>query len=149
MRKSLHCSTLFLPHSVREKNSNQPYRCEIFGVYPATRKRYGVCQNSLYHLADCYRVEMYNYGLNSTAVAIADIKQQKVLANGFPAQTQPDIPLYLKNLAIKIAVSSPAVQQALGIKPEEKEALMASTKTSLNRTRCERSGHLMCSPYFC
>jgi len=133
--------------SVREKNTHLPYRCEIFGVYPA-RESDMASAKPTYNLADCYRVEMYNYALNSTAIAIADVKQQKVLANGFQFQAQPDIPLYLKNLATKIAVSSPALQQALGIKPEQSQALMASTKTSLNRTRCERSGHLCVAPTF-
>ena len=133
--------------SVREKDTKRPYRCEIFGVYPARESDMAYVKTP-YQLQDCYRVEMYNYALNSTATAIADIKQQKVLANGYQLQAQPDIPLYLKNLATKIAVSSPEVQQAMGIKPEEKEALMASTKTSLNRSRCERSGHLCVAPTF-
>ncbi|MEP6747284.1 MAG: hypothetical protein ABJB86_06145 [Bacteroidota bacterium] len=133
--------------TVREKTTNLPYRCEIFGVYPARESDMAYVKPG-YHLADCYRVEMYNYALNSTATAIADIKQQKVIANGFQLNTQPDIPLYLKNLATKIAVSSPDVQQALGLKPAETQALMASTKTSLNRSRCERSGHLCVAPTF-
>ena len=132
---------------VREKNTRLPYRCEIFGVYPARESDMAYVKAG-YHLADCYRVELYNYALNYTAIAIADIKQQKVLANGLQLQTQPDIPLYLKKLAVKIAVASPEVQQALGITPAEKDALMASTKTSLNRTRCERSGHLCVAPTF-
>jgi hypothetical protein len=131
----------------REQPTQLPYRCEIFGVYPARESDMAYVKTS-YRLADCYRVELYNYALNSTATAIADIKQQRVLANGFQPQAQPDIPLYLKNLAIKIAVSSPEVQQALGIKPAETQALMASTKTSLNRSRCERSGHLCVAPTF-
>jgi len=133
--------------SVREKGSNRPYRCEIFGVYPARESDMEYIKTP-YQLANCYRVELYNYGLNSTAVAIADIGQQKVLANAFQAQTQPDIPPGLKDLATKIAVSSPEVQQALGMKPGDTDALMASTKTSLNRTRCERSGHLCVAPTF-
>ncbi len=133
--------------SVREKNTNKPYRCEIFGVYPARQSDMAYVKTS-YTLADCYRVEMYNYALNSSAIAIADIKQQKVLANGWQLQTQPDIPSYLKTLAIKIAASSAAVQNALGISPADKDALMASTKTSLNRSRCERSGHLCVAPTF-
>jgi len=133
--------------SVREKGSNRPYRCEIFGIYPARASDMEYIK-APYHLSNCYRVELYNYGLNSTAVAIADIQQQKVLANAFQAQTQPDIPPALKNLAVKIAVSSPEVAQALGMKPGDTEALMASTKTSLNRTRCERSGHLCVAPTF-
>ena len=133
--------------SVREKGSNRPYRCEIFGVHPARASDMEYIK-APYQLSNCYRVELYNYGLNSTAIAIADIQQQKVLANAFQAQTQPDIPPALKSLAVKIAVSSPEVAQALGMKPGDTEALMASTKTSLNRTRCERSGHLCVAPTF-
>ncbi len=48
----------------------------------------------------------------------------------------------------KIAVNAPEVQSALGYKPSEKDALMASTKTSLNKTRCERSRHLCVAPTF-
>ena len=132
---------------VRERNTRRPYRCEIFGVYPARATDMATVKTN-YNLADCYRVELYNYALNSTTVAIADIKQQKVIANGFQLQTQPDVPLYLKKLALKIAVSSAAVQEALGTRPDEASALMAATKTSLNRTRCERSGHLCVAPTF-
>lgn len=133
--------------SVRNSTNGAPYRCEVFGVYPARQSDMAYVQTG-YNLADCFRVEMYNYALNTTTTAIADIKQQKVLAAGMQQQSQPDIPLYLKNLALKIAVSSPAVQEALGVQPSESSALMASTKTSLNRTRCERSGHLCVAPTF-
>ncbi|MEO5593189.1 MAG: hypothetical protein ABIR15_06985 [Chitinophagaceae bacterium] len=140
-------SDTIFTESVRRKDTRQAYRCEIFGVYPA-RETDMAYVKTRYNLADCYRVDLYNYALNSTATAITDIKQQKVIGNGFQLQAQPDIPLYLKNLALKIAVSSAEVQQALGMKPEESSALMASTKTSLNRTRCERSGHLCVAPTF-
>jgi hypothetical protein len=133
--------------TVRQKESNQPYRCEVFGVYPARESDMTGIQQP-YQLASCYRVELYNYALNTTSTAIADIKQQKVLVTGLQPAAQPDIPLSLKNLAIQIAVSSPAVQQAYGFRPDEAMALMASTKTSLNRTRCERSGHLCVAPTF-
>ena len=63
-------------------------------------------------------------------------------------QVQPDISANLKDLAIKIAVHSPEVQKALGFQPEENAALMAGTKTALNRTRCERSNHLCVAPTF-
>ncbi len=133
--------------SVHEPVAHLPYRCEIFGVYPARESDMANIK-SPYQLADCYRVELYNYALNSTSIAMVDIKQQKLLASSFQPQAQPDIPLYLKHLALKIAVSSPELQQALGLRPDEADALMASTKTSLNRTRCERSGHLCVAPTF-
>ena len=49
---------------------------------------------------------------------------------------------------MQIAINSPDVTGALGFKPGEKDALMAATKTSLNRTKCERSMHLCVAPTF-
>jgi hypothetical protein len=77
-----------------------------------------------------------------------DVKKQRVLFHSHQPESQPDIPAVLKDLAIQIAAASPEVQQALGFKPGEKDALMASTKTALNRTRCERSHHLCVAPTF-
>jgi hypothetical protein len=127
--------------------SKQPYRNEVFGVYSARQSDMNAVK-TVYNLASSYRVEMYNYALNSTSIALVDIQQQKVLQSYHLGNAQPDISAYLRNLAVKIAIESPEVQQALGIKPEEKAALMASTKTSLNRTRCERSRHLCVAPTF-
>ena len=101
-----------------------------------------------YIAPDAKTQDVRAYALNSASVALADVKQQKVLMNYHLNQAQPDISAYLKQLAIKIAIESPEVQNALGIKPAEKDALMASTKTSLNRSRCERSRHLCVAPTF-
>lgn len=133
--------------NLRNKNDKAPLRSEIFGVYPA-RESDLATSKGIVSITDCYRVEMYNYPLNLATIAIVNIKQQKTLAVTTLEQMQPDIPLYLKKLAVKIAVESPEVQQAYGIKPSETAALMASTKTSLNRTRCERSRHLCVAPTF-
>ncbi|MCC7378542.1 MAG: hypothetical protein IT255_04195, partial [Chitinophagaceae bacterium] len=130
-----------------DPETKKPFRNEVFGVYPARQSdMHGVKSN--YNLATTYRIEMYNYALNNTAVALVDVQQQKVLHAYFLSQTQPDIPFYLRNLAVKIAVESPEVQKAMGVKPDEKAALMASTLTSLNRSRCERSRHLCVAPTF-
>lgn len=135
--------TQFLFDSISKK----PFRNEIFGVYPARQSDMGAVKKP-YTLASCYRVEMYNYAINTTSVAIVDVGQQKILYSYHLYNLQPDISAYLRELAVKIAIESPEVQQALGIKPSEKEALMASTKTSLNRSRCERSRHLCVAPTF-
>lgn len=124
-----------------------PFRNEIFGIYPARESDMAGIKSS-YTITNCYRVEMYNYALNNTSVALVDITAQKVLNRFYLSQSQPDIPGSLIRLATKIAVESPEVQTALGFKPGEKEALMASTKTSLNKTRCERSRHLCVAPTF-
>jgi hypothetical protein len=132
---------------LKDSVTGQPYRNEIFGIYPARQSDLATVKIP-YNLSSTYRVEMYNYALNSASVALVDVQQQKVLMNYYLNQAQPDISAYLKDLAIKIAVESPEVQNALGIKPTEKGALMASTKTSLNRSRCERSRHLCVAPTF-
>jgi len=132
---------------LKDPFSKQPLRNEVFGVYPARQSDMGAVK-SPYNLSSCFRVEMYNYALNNTSIALVDVQQQKVLHSYYLGNSQPDISAYLRGLAVKIAVESPEVQQALGIKPEEKDALMASTKTSLNRSRCERSRHLCVAPTF-
>ncbi len=132
---------------LKDPVSKLPYRNEIFGVYPA-RQSDMVSVKASYNLPTTFRVEMYNYALNNTAIALVDVQQQKLLSSYSTDNAQPDISLYLKDLAIKIAIESPEVQNALGVKPAEKDALMASTKTSLNRSRCERSRHLCVAPTF-
>ncbi|MFZ1529659.1 MAG: hypothetical protein WAT19_12965 [Ferruginibacter sp.] len=134
-------------HNVRDARTKQPFRSEIFAVFPARESDLSYVKGAV-SLADCYRVEMYNYPLNLTTVSLVDIKNQRPVAVFTQEQTQPEIPQHLKKLAIKIALESPEVQQAYGIKPGEKDALMASTKTALNRTKCERSRHLCVAPTF-
>ncbi len=132
---------------LRNEKTNAAYRNEIFGVFPA-RESDLAGTKGIVNLADCYKVEMYNYTLNLTTIGIIDVKQNNVLAVSTQEQAQPEIPAYLKSIAIKIAINSADLQQAYGIKPAEKDALMASTKTALNRTRCERSRHLCVAPTF-
>jgi hypothetical protein len=136
----------FIKYCKNAKNNNA-YRNEIFAVLPARESDLSSTKG-IVNIADCYKVEMYNYTLNLTSIGVVDIKQNKIIAISTQEQSQPEIPQYLKNLAIKIAINSPEVQQAYGIKPSEKDALMASTKTALNRTRCERSRHLCVAPTF-
>ncbi|MBP6432164.1 MAG: hypothetical protein KA319_10380, partial [Ferruginibacter sp.] len=127
--------------------TKKPFRNEIFGVYPA-RESDMPKMKTAYNLATTFRVEMYNYALNNTSIALVDVAQQKVLHRYYLSQTQPDISEALKKIATTIAIESKEVQNALGVKPTEKDALMASTKTSLNRSRCERSRHLCVAPTF-
>ncbi|MBK6610350.1 MAG: hypothetical protein IPG29_05390 [Sphingobacteriales bacterium] len=131
----------------RQPETNLPYRNEVFGVYPARESDFSD-RKSPGPLTNFFRFEMYNFGLNLATIAIVDLAQKKVLTCNHTQQAQPDIPANLKELATKIAVHSPEVQQALGYKPDEAQALMASTKTALNRTRCERSKSLCVAPTF-
>ncbi len=130
-----------------EPSTGKPFLSEVFGVYPARESDMAGIKIP-FTLATTYRIEIYNYALNSTAIALADVAQKKILHRYVLDKTQPDISNYLKQLATNIAAASNEVQNALGIKPAEKDALMASTKTALNRSRCERSRHLCVAPTF-
>ena len=132
---------------VRDSVTQEPLRVEVFGVYPARESDYtdatAACRQSV-----CYRVELYNYAQNAATVAMVDVPNRAVLAvNGY-ADLQPDIPPHLVKLAEEIAIHAPEVAAALGGKPEAAEAMMANTKTALNRTQCERSRHLCVAPTF-
>lgn len=134
--------------NVFEKSSKKPMRNEIFGIYPARGSDFTPQTQSLCTEGNCYRVEMYNYAMNLSTIALVNLTQKTVLNVNTLPHTQPDIPSYLKTLALRIATESPEVQNALGFKPENKDAVMADTKTALNRTRCERSMHLCVAPTF-
>lgn len=128
------------------ENTGQPMRSEIFGIIPARPSDYSAapeCSDG-----SCFRVEIYNYALNASVLAIVHLAQNKVTRVGVIPQTQPDIPVHLKELALHIATESPEVEKALGFKPTKENALMSDTKTALNRTRCERSKHLCVAPTF-
>src|SRR5690606_12919939 len=59
-----------------EKDSGKPYLNEIFNVYPARPQELpqGTAAGSV------YRVEMYNFALNLTTVALVDVPRRLVLS---------------------------------------------------------------------
>ncbi|MCA0453552.1 MAG: hypothetical protein LCI00_06230 [Chloroflexi bacterium] len=129
------------------RENGQPLRNEIFSVSPIRpsdiSEKTASCNTD-----SCYRVEMYNYALNLYTAAVIDIRNQKVLDIVGYDNMQPDIPQSLVDVALEIAVNSPEVRQTFGYTPDTKDAVMASTKTALNDTTCERSRHLCVAPTF-
>lgn len=125
----------------------EPLRNEIFGIYPA-RQSDLTGSTMRCAVAHCYRVEMYNYAINLATIAMVNIDDRVVLTVDQLAEAQPDIPARLRQLALEIATNAPEVIDALGFKPSADVALMASAKTALNRTRCQRSRHLCVAPTF-
>ena len=132
----------------RDPVSQLPVRYEVMGIYPTRDSDLNEQTASCKQAASCYRIELYNYAFNYTMIAIADVGAKKVLSVNRLADAQPDISPSLTKLATQIAVNAPEVAQALGYKPGESEAVMPNVKTSLNRTRCERSRHLCVAPTF-
>jgi hypothetical protein len=136
----------FLRETLDEK-TKAPLFNEIFGIYPL-RESDMSGPASACKTTKCYRVEMYNFAKNLATNAVADVTGKKVVAVMRLPEAQPDIPDHLTKLAVHISSTAPDVVSALGKSPEEKEALMANTKTSLSRTRCERSQHLCMAPTY-
>ena len=130
---------------IRDKQTNEPLLNEIFGVYPLRESDF-IQQTAACKQSRCFRVEMYNFAANLTTNAVVDINANKVLVVTRIPNSQPDIPLALTELAKHIATNANEVKTALGGSAET--PLMANTKTSLNRTKCERSQHLCVAPTF-
>jgi hypothetical protein len=121
-------------------------RCEIFSITKANKGDIRVeGLNSTEYL---YKIEMFNFAENITTVGIVDIQSQIVVSVNHFRNFQTEIPERLKRLAVEIALESSLVSSALGYTPETKDAVMANTKTSLSKTKCERSRHLCVAPTF-
>lgn len=123
-------------------------RNEIFGIYPARESDLTTGHISYLRQGPCYRIEMYNFALNITTIALVSLPQSKAFQVAHYVAMQPELPGHLRKLAIKLATENNHVIQALNVKPEAKDALMADTKTALNQSRCERSKHLCVAPTF-
>ncbi len=123
-------------------------RAEVMAVYPLrvtdVTTDIESCRNNR-----CYRVEVYDFARNTTLVGTADLTLNKMLSWRTDAERQAEVPDRLKNLAIELALRSNEIKEALGgVAPKFSDAQMASTKTALNGTRCERSKHLCVAPTF-
>ena len=127
--------------------SGEPLRTEIMSVREALLSDLAgldmTCAED-----QCYRVELYNYALNVTTVAIVDVVNETVLAVNHLDSVQPDISPELTELAVQIAMNSPEVIAALGENVTSSEPVMPNVKTALNGSRCERSRHLCVAPTF-
>ncbi|TAG11096.1 MAG: hypothetical protein EAZ35_10460 [Sphingobacteriia bacterium] len=139
-------SDSFFTRYIFDRTTKKPLWNEIFGIFPA---RPGDIRKGITALpGSLMRVEMYNYALNLTTIGLVNIFTQKMVSVDHYPDTQPDIPSSLVELAINIAIHAPEVEKALGYKPSASMPIMSSTKTALNRTKCERSQHLCVAPTF-
>jgi hypothetical protein len=147
IQRIVQADATFLQYTKSNEN-NAAFRNEIFGIYAARPSDYNVQLTPECADGSCYRVEMYNFALNMSTLALVHLNSKKVLKVMHLAATQADIPSSLKAIALNIATESKLVADALGYKPTINDALMPDTKTALNRTRCERSKHLCVAPTF-
>lgn len=132
-------------NETKDAQTGEPLFNEIFGVYPLRESDF-IQQTAGCRQSKCFRVEMYNFALNSTTNAVVDVNSKQVLAVTRIPQTQPDIPTHLTELAAHIANNASEVKNALG--GTAGNPLMTNTKTALNRTKCERSKHLCVAPTY-
>ncbi len=131
---------------LKNKNGNAMLN-EVFNVFPVMpgeldAKNMEACSGK------CYRVEIYNYALNSSLIVYVNTATNAILGSQALAHSAPDVPEHLKKIAVDIAIHNAKVIQEMGGAPEVKDAQMAYTKTALNRSKCERSLHLCVAPTF-
>lgn len=132
----------------RDPQTKQPVRSEIMMVRPALPADLTTAAAAACGTGACYRVEMFNYNANATAIALVDIVKGSVVEVTYNPEAQPELPGYLADLAVQIAINSPEVAAALGFKPSAGLAGMPGVKTALNESQCERSHHLCVGPTF-
>jgi len=127
--------------------TGQPLRVEVFTVRPATEAdlsaRAVACP-----MSSCYRVDLYNFALNASFFALADLAAGRLVYVSPDRAWQPDLPQRLVDQALEIATRAPEVIKALGFVPGERDAVMPQIKTALNDTECESSKHLCVAPTF-
>lgn len=139
-----------------DPKTEKPLRSEVMSVKPALPgDRVGV-DNACWE-GGCFRVDIYNFFYNATLTALVDTTNKKVISFNSTAEAQPDLSPRLRDLAIAIAKSEPAVQlevgrylKFIGQKQKAQDVLpvMADTKSALRDTLCERSKHLCVSPTY-
>jgi hypothetical protein len=129
------------------QSQGRALRVEVLGVYPlrdsdVSQPDMAQCQKS----TRCFRVDAYNFATNDGYVATVDQGAKKVLAVNKLIGIAPEISARLERAAIELALSAPLVEKALKRKPVASDFVMATTRTSLAKSRCERSGHLCVAP---
>ena len=134
-----------LKQFTHDQETNEPFLVEMFEIAKANPSN--IPERIVYH-AGLYQASLYNFAKNSTLRLTVDITAKQIVDANFYDNFQPDLTPPLEQLATAIAINNPKVIEALGYKPNESEALMAATKTALNKTKCERSFHLCCAPTF-
>ena len=80
--------------------------------------------------AGCYRVEIYQYAINSTLIILVDLASGRVVDAQSTPNSQPEVPKALADLAVQIAVVAPEVAQALGVAPDFTPGVNAADENS-------------------
>ncbi len=129
-----------------DETSGNPILNEIFSISPARPS--DIPAELQKTTGPFYRIELYNYALNSTILGLVNPNVDSVFNIVFYEQMQPDLPPFLGELAVEIAINDTTVIKSFGYQPDPKGVRMQATKTALNRTKCQRSQHLCLAPTF-
>jgi hypothetical protein len=129
-------------------NKDTNLRNELFGVYTPklgdiSEKSREICKDS-----NCKRIEIFNFATNTSYYVLAHkVKKAIVDVQSF-VNFQPELPPHLKDLAILISSKDKKITEFVGFELQGDKALMANTKTALNKSVCERSQHVCVSPTY-
>lgn len=131
----------------RDPINQQPMLNEVFSVSNSRPSDFPLNQ-AICHSKSCYRVEIYNYARNGLIIALVDIQSSKIISYEFYESMQGDIPPHLAELALAIVYNDSSVTRAYDGQIDVNKSRMQSTKTALNRSKCQRSQHLCVAPTF-
>jgi hypothetical protein len=125
---------------VWERESRSPLRTEIMEVRKLEKletQRIGLeC-----HTGQCYQVVLYNYFHHTTTAALVDVFNKKVLQVIDRTEEPTALNPLLRDLARKVVLSNPEIQEKWGPKLEEAPVQFRDCK-------CERSLHLCVNVIF-
>lgn len=131
---------LATPEFIRDlfhKETGQALHNEITGIRQLTDQE--VLDFKINALAaDCYRVEMYNYFYNATAIAIVNVKNRQVLGVNHMPAIAPENNKRIENLAAQVAIHYPGVAKQLNT---EVGVLPTDYTLSIQDSKCERTRH--------
>jgi hypothetical protein len=129
-------------------NKDTSLRNELFGVYSPklgdiVEKNRELCKNDV-----CKRIEIFNFATNTSYYVLTHKVKKAIIDVQSFVNFQPELPPHLKDLAILISSKDPKVTEFVGFELKGEKALMANTKTALNKSICERSQHVCVSPTY-
>lgn len=119
------------------KETGQPLHNEITGIRQLSNQEILDFKINL-PAADCYRVEMYNYFYNATAIAIVDVRNRRVLGVNHMPAAAPENNKRIEGLAAQVAIHYTEVAEQLNTSVGQ---FPSDYKLSIQDSKCERTRH--------
>ncbi len=125
-----------------DPQSGKPLHSEVMSAaslsQEALNRRGIACENGA-----CYEVQMYNFFLNQTTLALVDVSRRQVLHVSVKSGARKSNER-LRSMARELALHTPQIAAALGVEPD----VLRSLNSEVKPAKCERSRHFGLAPVF-